>query len=375
MNKKKLGIGLAVAAVAALIVVPRMLKPKEVPDPVPLPIVRLEKPQIATIEVTRGLTGTVEPSDMATITPKLGGEVTELLVKPGDMVTEGQVICKIDTKQVDSARIAMDTAAVSMSDAQTNLARTQVLFQAGDVSQQAYEQAVNSAKMAQLQYESAKLAYETQRDYSSITAPISGVVESTGVEVHDTVSQQNVICVISGEGLKAVSFSVPEKIAGTMRTGDSVRIEKNGSEYTGHISEVSTMVDASTGLFAIKANLDQADGLATGLSVKLYVTADKAENAITVPVDAVYYEGGNPMVYTYSYDDKQVHETQVEAGIYDSDRMEIKSGLSLDDYVIVTWSDELYEGASVDIATGSDAQPAGADSGNSHETVNDGTAE
>ena len=335
--------------VVAALVAPRFLK-KDVIEPVALPTVTLEKPEIGNIELYRGLTGTVEPADMVTVTPKLGGEVTELLVKPGDMVSEGQIICQIDTKQVDSSRIAMETAAVNMTDAQANLSRMQVLYQTGDISQQAYEQTVNAAQLAKLQYESAKLAYDTQVEYSSITAPIGGMVESTGVEVHDTVSAQNVICVISGEGSKAVSFAVTEKIIGGLQVGDEIRIEKNGSEYIGKISEVSTMVDQATGLFNVKASLDNAEALATGLSVKLYVISEKADNAVTIPVDAVYYEDGDPKVYIYSYDDNLVHKIDVETGVFDSERMEIKSGLSLEDNVIVTWSNELYEGASVNIA-------------------------
>ena len=66
-------------------------------------------------------------------------------------------------------------------------------------------------------------------EYSSISAPIGGMVESTGVEVHDTVSAQNVICVISGEGSKAVSFAVTEKIIGGLQVGDEIRIEKKAA--------------------------------------------------------------------------------------------------------------------------------------------------
>lgn len=153
-----------------------------------------------------------------------------------------------------------------------------------------------------------------------------------------------------------------EKIIGGLRVGDEIRIEKNGSEYIGKISEVSTMVDQATGLFNVKASLDNAEALATGLSVKLYVISEKADNAVTIPVDAVYYEDGDPKVYIYSYDDNLVHKIDVETGVFDSERMEIKSGLSLEDNVIVTWSNELYEGASVNIA-GDSAETETADSG------------
>ena len=66
---------------------------------------------------------------------------------------------------------------------------------------------------------------------------------------------------------------------------------------------------------------------------------------MTIPVDAVYYENGEPYVYTYS--DGKVWQKFIEEGIFDSDILEVKSGLSMDDMVVTTWSSELYEGSQV----------------------------
>lgn len=348
MNKsKKVVIGLAAVAVVAAFVAPRFLKPKEQVVAASIPIVSVENPEIGSIELTTALTGSVEPADIVYVIPKAAGEVTEVYVKAGDIVQEGQKLCHIDTKQVDAAKISLDTAAVSVQDANANLARMRVLYESGDISRQQYEQVESSAKMAKLQYEGAKLAYDNQVEFSSITAPISGLVESFNVEVHDNVSQQNNICVISGEGSKAVSFNVTERVVKGLKTGDAVVIEKNGTRYQGVITEVSTMIDSNTGLFKIKASLDEADALATGSQVKLYVISEKAEQVLTIPTDAVYYENGQPRVYTY--ENGAVKEVSIEVGIYNAEKAEVKSGLKPEDRVIVTWSSELFEGAKVDV--------------------------
>ena len=65
--------------------------------------------------------------------------------------------------------------------------------------------------------------------------------------------------VISGEGEQRVSFSVTERVAKNLSVGDEIRIEKDGAEYRGFITEVSGMVDAATGMFKVKASMDQAD--------------------------------------------------------------------------------------------------------------------
>lgn len=348
MKKGWIITGVVVIAVAAAIVGPRMLRTKETAAAISLPMVDVTTPELGSIELYRELTGTVEPSDVVYIYPKMAGEVTEIKVKVGDVVEEGQILCEIDTKQVDSARLSLQAAEVTLNDARTNLSRMEVLYSAGDISSQAIEQYRNQVKSAQIQYDGAKLAYDTQLEYSTITAPIGGKIENCDMEVFDTVSQQNLICVISGEGSKAVSFSVPEKIVNQLSVGDDIIIEKSGSEYDGVITEVNTMISAATGLFKIKATVENGDALATGSTVKLSVISDVVNNVMTLPVDTIYYSGGEAFLYTY--DNGIVHQVSIEVGIFDSQLAQIVSGLSMDDKVITTWSSELFEGSQVQLS-------------------------
>lgn len=345
----KKGILIAAGAVVAVVAVVgglKILRSKPVEEEALVPVVEVVNPEPGTIELFRGLVGQVEPSDVVYIYPKAAGEVEEVYVKAGDMVEQGQAICKIDTKQVEAARLTMETAKTAMENANATLARQQALYAAGDISPAAFEGVQTQAKSAQLQYESAKLNYDYQMEFSNITATISGKLESFNIEVHDNVSSQVLIGVISGEGSKAVSFSVPEKIVRQLSMGDTIRIEKNGLEYQGTITELSSMIDSATGLFKVKATVEDGDALPTGSSVKLYVTADRADNVLTIPVDAVYYSGGD--AYVYICEDSTVHRVPVEVGIYDAERMQILSGIDTDTQVISTWSSELYEGSVVE---------------------------
>lgn len=350
MKKNVVIAGAAVVLIAtAALIAPKLMAPKETAGAEALiPVVKIRTPETGSIELFRNLVGTVEPSDVVYIYPKMAGEVTQVFVKAGDVVQEGQAICTIDTKQVENAGLTLQAAEIGLSDARTNLQRQQALYAAGDISSAAYEQAQTMVKNAQIQYETAKLNYDNQIEFSNITASIAGKVEKCDVEVHDMVSSQMLICVISGEGSKAVTFSVPEKIVNRLQTGDTVTIAKNGSEYQGSITEVSSMIDASTGLFKVKASVNNGDVLPTGSTVKLYVTSDKVENVMTLPADAVYYSGGDAYVYTYV--DGTVHKAPVEVGIYDSERIQIISGITAADKVITTWSSELFEGSQVQAA-------------------------
>ena len=270
-------------------------------------------------------------------------------VKAGDTVTKGQVLFTIDTEQVANEKNSVDSAQVNLQEAQSDLARMQILYDGGDLSEQEYEQYTNAVKTAQLQYNSAKTSYDQQVSYSSVTAPISGKVESCSAEVYDRASTNGELCVISGEGEKKVTFYVTQRMLENLAVGDSLTVEKSGNAYNAVIDEVNTMVDDSTGMFKVEAQLADTDNnAATGSTVKLTVTTGKAENVMTIPVDAVYYSGGK--AYVYLYEDGKAKKASIEVGINDDDYVEVTGGLSADDLVVSTWSNNLYEGADIQLA-------------------------
>ena len=97
----------------------------------------------------------------------------------------------------------------------------------------------------------------------------------------------------------------------------------------------------ASGLYDVKATIHESKGLTIGSRVKLTVVMEQAEHVLTVPVDAVDYDGGVPFVYCY--EEGVARKTEIEAGIYDSEKMEVKSGLPEPCQVIVTWSNELMD--------------------------------
>ncbi len=352
MSKKKIIAitgGVIIVAALAVFTIPRMFEGKKVElvAEVP-PAVTVENPELRTIKLDSELIGTIEPDSIVYVTPLGAGEVTSVNVQTGDQVQAGQLLCVIDTKQVETARITMETARISYEDANKNLNRYAVLHAAGDVSDADFQSIKDKVELARLQYEGAKLGYDIQLESSQITAPIAGVIESFNISVHDKVSQQSVLCVIAGEGSKGVTFYASERIVSGLNAGDSLRVEKSGMEYQGTITEVGTMTDQASGLFKVKAAVAEGDSLPTGTSVKLYVTSQKAENVLTVPADCIYYENGIPCVYTY--EDGILHKNVVTTGLADSMYIEIKDGLNADAQVVTTWTSELYDGSRVTLA-------------------------
>lgn len=351
MNKK-IVIGCVAAVAVCALILPKVFSKKPFAEAVADPIVEVTKPETRDISLTTELVGSIEPEDVVYVYPKASGEVTEVKIKAGEIVQEGQLLCVIDTKQVESAKNSLDSAALSLSQAQDELSRQSILYSSGGISEQAYRQYQDNVKSAQIAYSNAKINYDNQVSYSQITAPISGLIEVCNIEVFDQVAQSNLLCVISGQGARNVSFSTTERIKKQLSEGDMIVVEKDGETYDGQIYEVSSMADSDTGLFKVKARLDDSVdefALSTGSMVKLHVISDSARGVMSIPVDAVYYDGGLSYVYTYDTKTSAIHKVQVEAGLDDSDYIEVKSGLDAGTQVLVTWSSELYEGTKVRI--------------------------
>lgn len=359
-------VKIAIAAVVVLgfagLVATRMMKPQEEMQTKGLPAVTLTTATEGSIEQTTALMGTVQPSDTYYITPKVAGELVEIYVQNGQSVEEGAPIAKIDNqKQIDAAKSQMEAANASVQAASQQAATAQdavnrmtPLYESGDISVQSYNQTANSAKAAASQVDaakaqaaSAKLNYETQVEFATVTAPAAGVVQNQNMTLHGMVSQSSQLCVITGTGAKVVKFNVTEEVLQNLTMGQIVTVEKNGTSYSGTITKLTKLVDPQSGLFPVEATLSGAGALSDGSSTKLSLVAAKADHALLVPVDAVYYSGGNPYVYTY--ENGLVKRVFITTGISDDQYYEVTDGLDGTEQIVNSWTDDIYDGAEVRI--------------------------
>ena len=122
------------------------------------------------------------------------------------------------------------------------------------------------------------------------------------------------------------------------------------------------MVDESSGLFKIKGDVEGSDEIAIGSTVKISLVTERAQNAMLVPVDAIYYSGGN--AYVYLYEEGKAKMASVEVGLYDSEHAQILSGLNAEDMVVSTWSSNLYEGADIRLKSDAEEQDGGSEKPN-----------
>lgn len=204
-------------------------------------------------------------------------------------------------------------------------------------SQVGVEQAQNTVKQAQ-----------ENLDMYSITATISGVVETVNVKVHDFAASSNPAFVISNKDAMVATYYVSEDVRNTFSAGQKVELEKDGNIYDGEVIEIGSAVDTQTGLFKIKAAVrGNAAGLLSGTKATVTTDTYHEKNAVIVPYNSVYYDGTQAYVYTVV--DGKAKKTNVTTGLYDIDNIVITEGLTSEDTVITTWSAQLRDGVEVSV--------------------------
>ncbi len=214
---------------------------------------------------------------------------------------------------------------------------------------------VNSAKVGA---EGAKVAIDSaeyQLDMYTLTAPIDGVIEAVNVKEHDFASPNGPAFVISNKNTMTVTFYVSEGIRSTLRVGQKIQVDRNGRQYDAAITEIGTMIDQNTGLFAVKSCVSTPDdSLLTGSSVKVIADTYSQNEALLIPYDAVYYDDSQPYVYVAV--DGIARRKDVETGIFDAETITILSGLDVEDVLITSWSANLRDGAELSIQESSNQE-------------------
>lgn len=192
-----------------------------------------------------------------------------------------------------------------------------------------------------------------QLDFYTVTAPISGQVETVSVEKDAMAAAGNVAFVISNKNSMTVTFQVAEKVKDQLQVGDAITVERGDETFGGTITEVGTMAGAQTRLFQIKATIPGAsDKLPSGVTVKVHATTQREEGDLVIPYDAVYFSAGD--AYVYCVEDGKLVKTQVTVGLMNDTEVSIADGLTADSQVVTTWSSKLRDGAEVTIVSGAD---------------------
>ena len=226
-----------------------------------------------------------------------------------------------------------------------------------DAAAKGIDSAAASVNSAQIGMEGAQIAIDSaeyQLDMYTLTAPISGVIEAANVKEHDFATPSTPAYIISNKDTMMVTFYVSEGIRNTLKVGQQVSVDRNGKLFDAAITEIGSMIDQTTGLFAVKACVSAPDeSMLTGCSVKITADTYSQDSVLLIPYDAVYYDDSQPYVYVAV--GGVAERRNIETGIFDEQTITILSGLTTEDQLITSWSANLREGASVSIQATQDS--------------------
>lgn len=131
----------------------------------------------------------------STVAAQISGRIVEIRFDVGDRVAKGEIIVRIDEREVSdvlaTTRAQLAQAQAALTNAKASYDRTQHLYQQKFVSQAALDKAYAEYRTAQAQYEAAAAIASqaaTVKSFATVTAPYSGVVAARHVELGETVT-------------------------------------------------------------------------------------------------------------------------------------------------------------------------------------------
>lgn len=341
---------LIVLSVLSFFIVRRIMKPKEEVEGKALPTVTCISMEKGDIAVKEELLGEISAKEQFRLLSKISGEVLEIDKENGSEVKKGERIALLDNqKQIDAAKYSLEQAKAQAEVARDSRDRLATLKESGDVSVQDFEAADAQAKAAEAQLKAAKLNYDTQVEFSEITAPSDGILQNSILVKGAFIPQGTQLATLMGAGAQQVLFSVTEELVKNLSVGQSIMLEKGKESYPGTITEISSVLLPETGLFPVKAEVENTD-FPEGSKAKISLTKDSRSGVNTLPLNVLYYENGEAFVYVFEGTDGNeglLRKKKVELGLSDEESAEILSGLSDRDKVVSSWNNEMFDGAKV----------------------------
>lgn len=242
--------------------------------------------------------GTIAYATEQAIYSAQSGQVLTLSIQEGESVTAGQTIL---TLKNDSLTNAVTNASLQVRSAQTSLSQLM----------------------------------DQRADYT-VTAPVDGTVLSRTVKQGDLASAGNPMAVLAQPDALCVHASIDEQYIDRVGTGQSVSITfttDTGEQrtYTGSVRRVDDTGVTSGGVtdYTVEIALDNTDGLRDGMNVSVSILTEGKENCLRVPVKAV--DGDTVQVLRNG----KTETVTVETGLWGSDYVEILSGITEEDTIVL----------------------------------------
>ena len=320
-------------------------------------LVTVTKVKNQTIEVTQTTVGTLEGLINPTLAAETAARVIGVHVNIGDTVQKGQLIATLDatdfTMQRNEAQAEVARIQALLDNQSKIVERNQALVDKNFISQNAVDNEVAQQNVYKQQLAAAKAKVSSINHNSSkskVYAPVSGTIESKTVDTGDYLRVGDpIVQIVSKQTLRA-HLPFPENLGPQLKPGLTVRLKTPTSDQTieATINELKPQIAEGNRTIDVIADVTNADGWQPGATVTGTVVLGERPATIMVPEQSLVLRPAGEVVYVLR--DNIANQVIVKTGIRQNGLIEIQSGLTDNDIVVVDGAGFLTDKAIVEIA-------------------------
>lgn len=294
--------------------------------------------------------GTLRSREAVVITSEVNGRIVALDFTTGERVEKGQRLVQLDDRQ---ARADLQVAEARLVDARRQLNRARQLRSSNSISQAQVDELRTAVNVAEAEYQAARVRAENHR----IDAPFAGVVGLRELSPGAYVESGDALTTLDASAEMELTFAVPERFIGQLQQGQPVSgVTASWPDriFKGVLAELDTRIDPLSRTLKVRALIDNSEGdLRPGQFMSVRLTL-RQRQALVVPEQAVLLQGAERYLFVASADNT-AERRSVELGSREPGKVEILSGVSADDRVVITAQDRLSSGDALQILEDADS--------------------
>lgn len=285
--------------------------------------------------------GTARAAQSVTLHSQTAGLVNEIAFAPGDRVTEGDVLIRLDDSE---EHIAVEQARLELQAAEDTVGRYDRLEQSQSIPAVQAEEARIALARARNALAAAELALERR----NVRAPFSGVMGFAEIDVGDMLANTTPLANIDDRDTLIVEFHVPERFAALIEHGTIVTATTaahSETQFAGEIVATNSRIEPDSRTLKVRAALpNEDDRLRPGMAFSVTVDFDTPGHP-AVPKVALQWDRHG--AYVWKVVDDHVARTPVGVVARTATAVLVNGEIAPADLVVAEGADGLREGAAI----------------------------
>lgn len=332
-------------------------------DQLAVPAVSITRPGLETHSQEIVLPASIQAYTSAPVYARTGGYLKKWYADIGAHVKKGELLAEIATPEVDQqlheARANLATAQANLRLSEITAKRYSGLLKSDSVSQQATDTAVGGyeANKATVQADQAHVGeLEALQSFQKIYAPFSGVITARNTDIGQLIDAGSSagpgkeLFDIAAIGVLRVYVDVPQVDSNLVHRGLAVDLtlpEFANRRFQGTLVHTADAIDPASRTLLVEVDVNNASGqLLPGAYAEAHFKIPANKSVCLLPVTTLIFRSAGLQVATVNSDRKVVLKG-IQLGRDFGTVVEVVSGITPDDQVIVNPPDSLVSGETV----------------------------